>query len=106
MPRLKPWTRYLLLSAVSIAVVGARPSAESVLDREPGALRLIGVGLGSLLGDAQLQGELFADAVVAPAGSAASGSAAGDAAVLDQVADAITERFGDRAVGRARTLRR
>jgi hypothetical protein len=37
-PRLKSWTRCLLLAAVSIAVVGARPSAESVLDREPGAL--------------------------------------------------------------------
>lgn len=38
MPRLKSWTRCLLLAAVSLSVVGARPSAESVLEREPGAL--------------------------------------------------------------------
>jgi len=79
---------------------------DAQLEREPGALRLIGVGLGTLLGGGQLQGDLFADAAVDPAGGASSGPGAGEAAVLDQVADAITRRFGDRAVGRARTLRR
>jgi len=38
MPRVKSWTRYLALAAVSFSAIGARPSAEIVLQREPGAL--------------------------------------------------------------------
>ena len=38
MRRLKSWTRYLALAAVSFSAIGARPSAEIVLQREPGAL--------------------------------------------------------------------
>ena len=38
MHRMKPWTRCLALIAASFSVIGARPSAESVLEREPAAL--------------------------------------------------------------------
>ena len=38
MKRMKAWTRCLALIAASFSVIGARPSAESVLEREPTAL--------------------------------------------------------------------
>lgn len=38
MQRMNAWTRCLALIAASFSVIGARPSAESVLEREPTAL--------------------------------------------------------------------
>jgi DNA polymerase-4 len=65
------------------------------LRREPGALRLIGVGLGSLVGADETQADLFAGQ-----DSGARGAA------LDRVSDDIAHRFGESAVHRGGTLRR
>ncbi len=65
---------------------------ERQLRREPGALRLIGMGLADLVSAERGQGDLF------------DGGAGG--AALDRVADDIARRFGTDAVARGGALRR
>jgi len=73
----------------------ARALMEAQLRREPGALRLIGMGLGALAGGSRGQGDLFEGA-----------QGRGRGAALDRVADDIARRFGDGAVRRGGSLRR
>ena len=67
---------------------------QAQLRREPGALRLIGMGLSSLEEDGAQQADLFAQ--IGPQESSA----------IDQLSDDIAKRFGRSAVHRAGVLRR
>ena len=72
------------------------------LHREPGALRLIGMGLAGLAAGSARQGDLFG-AACRPAGERGAGR---DGGALDAVSDRIAQRFGPGAVCRGRALRR
>jgi DNA polymerase-4 len=67
---------------------------QTQLRREPGALRLLGIGLSSLEDGTGAQSDLF-EHVAAP-----------ESAALDQLSDDIVKRFGRAAIHRAGVLRR
>jgi DNA polymerase-4 len=67
---------------------------QAQLRREPGALRLIGMGLSALEDDALAQPDLFAGALTQ------------ENTAIDQLSDEIAKRFGRAAVRRAGVLRR
>jgi DNA polymerase-4 len=67
---------------------------QAQLGREPGALRLIGMGLSALEDDACMQADLF------------ERTQPQDSDAVDQLSDAIAKRFGRGAVHRGGVLRR